>query len=201
MSDLIYAKLAAAAYNPTPAHGVQRITFQDISADITGNTIAVRGTNSFATLRRDMLITGTMCVTHPDLGACQAGALAAALGLLPLIPATVDTATGHSEGGGIATLLAALLGLRRLVIWDGVRAGGDGLIAALGALECRAYRFAGSPVTDWPFGYQHVRPLVEIGDWCLDPVEAHSINRAVGWLEARKEDHIADTGKMVAIGS
>jgi hypothetical protein len=49
-------------------------------------------------------------------------------------------------------------------------------------------RLVKSPVTLWPLLLdQHARePLIEIGDWTPDPVRAHSIERAVAWLEARE---------------
>lgn len=185
--DLPFASLAAASYNPTPAPNVQRITFQDISADIAGDTIAIRGTHSFTTLCRDMETIGRSCVTHPDLGECQAGALAAALGLLPMVPASVRKGCAHSEGGGILLIMLGLLPAIRVgVTFDGVKAGGSHLAAALSDREIRQYKFRDSIVTDWPIGYQQMRPLVEIGDWCLDPVRAHSINRMVGWIAARE---------------
>ena len=184
--DLIYARLAAAAYNPVPAPGVQRIQFQDISADIVGNVCAVRGTNSFATLRRDMEVIGMVPVEHPTLGPCNAGALVAALGLLPLIPAGVDEFTGHSEGGTIAALLAGLHGAKLLVTWDAPKVGTPVLAAFMAALAIRQYRFSGSIVTTWPEGLdRHVRePLIEIGEWTMNVVLAHSIDRAVAWLES-----------------
>lgn len=178
------ARLSAAAYSANPAPGVRRITFQDISADIVGTVCAVRGTSSYATLRRDMLVIGRMCVDHPAIGACQAGALTAAQGLFNQIPSTVDTFTGHSEGGCIAAILAGLWGhVGRLVTWDAPKAGGALLVAALRAWDVTAYRFSCSVVTDWPLLLdRQVKPLVTIGEWTWDVVEAHSINRAVGWM-------------------
>ena len=185
-TDILYARLSAAAYTPK-GDRVTRISFNDISTDITGNIVAIRGTTSYSTLMRDMTIQGEVCVTHPKLGECQLGALGAAVGLLPFIPATVDTFTGHSEGGTIAVILAALHGAKTIVTWDAPKAGGNALAAYLAAVEIRQYRFNGSLVSSWPFGLDHhVRePLVEIGDFTLDPIRAHSIDRAVAWLAAR----------------
>lgn len=181
--------MSAAAYNPVAA-GVRRIVFEDISADIVGHVLAIRGTSSFATLCRDMEVEP---VVHHDLGACQAGALRAALGLLPLIPAEVDTVTGHSEGGCIAVIVAALHGARRLVTWDAPKAGGDALAAALAGCEARQYRFYGSPVSGWPWLLdRHIVTLTGIGDWSPDPITAHSIDRAVAWLTKLMQKVIAD---------
>jgi hypothetical protein len=188
VSDLDLARLSRDAYRPVRP-GVTRIGFEDISADIVGNVCAARGTSSFATMERDMEIEP---LWHDGLGCCQAGALRAALGLLPLIPDAVDTFTGHSEAGGIAPILAALrvlAGIRtRLVVaWDGVKPGGNGVAIPLRGVTVREYRFAGSPVSCWPFmwGAHVMEPPIEIGDWCINPIEAHSIDRACAWLEAR----------------
>jgi hypothetical protein len=186
MTDLQYARLSRDAYRPA-APGVVRIGWEDISADIVGAVVAVRGTNSYATMARDMEINPLL---HAGMGPCQAGALRAALGLLPLIPDAVDTFTGHSEGGCIATILAALrvlAGIRTagLVTWDNPKAGGVGVAVPLRGVDCRAYKFRGSVVSDWPFCLDaHVRPLIPICDWTIDPVRAHSIDRACGWLSA-----------------
>jgi hypothetical protein len=103
--DLPFAILSANAYHPAPLPGVQRIVFQDISADIAGDTCAIRGTNSFATLMRDFNIEGKLDYTHPTLGPMQSGAYLAARGLLALLPPGIETFTGHSEAGGIAPIL------------------------------------------------------------------------------------------------
>ena len=77
-----------------------------------------------------------------------------------------------------------------MVTWDAPKAGGLELAAALSGVDVRQYRFRGSVVSDWPFCLdRHVRmPLIQMGDWTIDPIEAHSIDRACGWLAARVED-------------
>lgn len=185
MTDLAIARAAAASYAAVPGPGVRRIAYRDISADIVGNVLAIRGTNSYATLARDLEVGP---IQHPTLGPCQAGALLAALGLVDQVPAEVDTICGHSEGGCIAVLLAALRGARALVTFDAPKAGGVVLASLLAAVDVRQLRFSGSVATLWPVLLdRHVRePLIEIGDWTPNPVEAHSIDRAVAWLAARE---------------
>ena len=189
MTDLDLAYLSRDSYRPA-VPGLIRIEYQDMSADIIDRVVAVRGTRSYANAKRDMEISPALCRSHPDIGLCVSGALDAALGLLPQIPDGVDTVTGHSLGGQVAVILAAMLGdrARLLVTWDAPKAGGLELAAALSGLDVRQYRFRGSVVGDWPFCLdRHVRPLIPMGDWTLDPIEAHSIDRACGWLAARVE--------------
>ena len=186
MTDLDLAYLSRDAYR-APAPGLIRIEHQDISADVIDSTVAVRGTRSYANAKRDLDILPEACAQHPELGLCVAGALDAALGLFPQIPDGVDTVTGHSLGGQVAVILAALLGPRckLLVTWDAPKAGGIRLAAATRGFDVLQYRFRGSVVTTWPLCLDlHVRTPIDIGDWTLDPIEAHSIDRACGWIAA-----------------
>lgn len=192
MSDSRYAILARDAYRD-PAPGVTRIAFGGVSADITGNVLAIRGTASYANLVRDMEVNSATCREHPALGLCAAGALDAAEGLFPLVPDGVDTITGHSLGGQVAIVLAGLLvasgrTVRLLVTWSAPKAGGMGLVATLDPVEVRQYRPRGDVVPDWPFALDlHVRPpLIDICDWSINPLTAHSIDRACGWMAARE---------------
>jgi hypothetical protein len=181
--DLALARLSRDAYNPAVTGQV--IDWRDMRAVATGSVLAVRGTCSYANAARDMAIAASR--PHPVLGPCVEGAIDAAEGLLPLIPRGIDTVTGHSLGGQVAVLLAALLpGVRLLVTWDAPKPGGAMLAAHLAGMECRQHRFRGSVVSGWPFFLdQHVRePLLDMCDWTPDVVRAHSIERACAWLEA-----------------
>jgi hypothetical protein len=193
VTDLDLARLAAAAYDPAPVGTI--VDWHDVRAVIVGKVCAVRGTkpDNFQNWLRDLAVHNIPYANHPRLGRCPAGALEAAEALAALIPASVTVFTGHSLGGQIAEPLA---GIRAdaggapgmLVTWDAPKGGDAALSRLLGAWECRQYRFLGSPITRWPFGLdQHVRePLIDIGDWTADVIEAHSITRAVAWLAARE---------------
>lgn len=191
MTDLSFARLAAASYDAAPAGQV--IDWRDCRAVVTGSRATIRGTvpTSWENWIRDLWIVPAECATHPTIGDCPAGPLDAAVAFSVLLPPEVDEIGGHSLGGQVATQIAGIWAasgrpVRTLVTWDAPKAGGDKLIAALSAVAVREYRFLGSIVTDWPvFLDRHVRPQIAMGAWTPDPVEAHSIARAVAWLEAR----------------
>jgi hypothetical protein len=201
--DLDLCALAAAAYDVLPTGQVigsrsepmcreasVALDWQDCRVIVHGTVAAVRGTvpDVMANWLRDFEVAGELCRKHPLLGRCASGALDAAEALVDLLPAGVDCVTGHSLGGQIGVLLAALLHLDgkevRLVTWDAPKAGGVDLAACVEALDIRQYQFRGSVVTHWPLLLdQHVRePLIATLPWTVDPVEAHSIQRALLWL-------------------
>jgi len=180
-------RLAADAYAEKPAG--RAIDWRDMRAVVNGNIAAVRGTDpdSLYNWERDFSVWQEHVTQHPQLGRCAAGALEAAEALAPLIPPEVDTLTGHSLGGQVAVILAALLlpQVKLLVTFDAPKAGGFGLAATLDPVAVRQYKFRGSVVTEWPLCLDiHVRPpLINIGDWTLSPLRAHSIERAALWLD------------------
>lgn len=182
MTDLDLARQAAASYDAKPAGACY--DWRDCRAVVTGRVAAIRGTvpGNWANWLRDLRINGEVCKQHPRFGPCPAGALTAAEALSESLP-DVDAITGHSLGGQIATLVAAMRDIPLLVTWDAPKAGGDGLRETLSHSDVRQFRFRGSVVTCWPlFLDEHVRPLTEIGDWTPLVVEAHSISRAVSWM-------------------
>lgn len=187
---------AAAAYQPIPDSRVQRIGWQDVTADlfeIDADTlgIAVQGTNpeKLANLARDMDVRVEPCRMHPAFGLMFAGALDAAEGLLPLILGLCGARRvfplGHSLGGQIAVDLAVLLLERLAGFWgfDPPKSGEEPLVAALAPFFGAIDRFAGSIVSRWPFDQGvHVRPPVMIGDWTPLWLQAHEIVRAAQWV-------------------
>lgn len=199
MQDADLCALAAASYDPTPAGTI--IDWRDMRAVITdldgALVITVRGTepDSLANWERDASIWDERCTTHPRLGLCQAGALEAAEGVLPLLLPHITgrrvVVQGHSEGGTVAILIVAVLTdmgipVELLVTWDSPKAGGLDLVALLSPVEIRQYVFSGSAVSLYPPMLDlHVRPpLIEIGEWTIDLIAAHSIERADEWMHA-----------------
>lgn len=201
MRDADLCALAAASYDPTPAGTI--IDWRDMRAVITdlngALVITVRGTepDSIANWERDASIWDERCTTHPRLGLCQAGALEAAEGLLPLLLPHIAgrrlILQGHSLGGQVAIILAAMLTdmgipVELLVTWDSPKAGGLDLMATLSPVEIRQYVFSGSAVTLYPPVLDlHVRvPLIPIGEWTIDLIAAHSIVRADEWVHKQE---------------
>lgn len=191
MIDTNLCALAAASYDQNPTGLI--VDWRDVRAVATGSVLAIRGTepDNIPNWLRDFAVWGHLAAQHPRLGVCSEGALAAALGLLghPYLD-QVTTITGHSLGGQIAACLAGLLVSQgrsvELVTWDAPKPGDSQLASLLAGSPVRQYRFRGSKVTDWPvLRYQHVRePLIDIGDWVPNVITAHSITRALAWVQA-----------------
>lgn len=203
MTRLEAIRAAAASYGVAAAPGVQRIGWQDISADIfeagADLVVAVKGTNpeSIANLARDADVMDEACRDHPCLGQLFAGGCDAAEGLLPLIFAVAGDRRlillGHSLGGQIAVDIAGEIAdaapARVAEVWgfDPPKSGGPELVAVLSSRPVEIDRFAGSIVNRWPFDRGiHVRPPVLIGDWTADWLTAHSIQRAAAWVAAQE---------------
>jgi pimeloyl-ACP methyl ester carboxylesterase len=193
MTDLDLARLAAAAYDPTPVGTI--VDWYDVRAVVTGRVCAVRGTvpDNFQNWLRDLAVHPIPLYDHPRLGLCAAGAVEAAEALAARLPPEVNTFIGHSLGGQIAGPLAGIRAdagrpVVALVTFDAPKSGGPQLSALLAAVAVRGYRFRGSEITLWPPTlHQHVRePLIDVGDWTPDPILAHSIDRAVAWMAARE---------------
>lgn len=187
-SDLRYARLCAASYDPAPAGTIY--DHGEFRAIVTDGVCTVRGTvpTDWDDWRADFAIWASTCRTHPALGPIPAGALAVAEIFDAAIPPDVATFCGHSLGGQVAMILAAM---RRAacISFDAPKPGTATLRQACGALDWRLYRFFDSYVTDWPTifgGWCQPRPPVCIGDAAPDPIAAHSIGRMVAWMEARQ---------------
>ena len=191
------AGLAAAAYASPP-------TFRagDIHAVLTeqaGVTVlAVRGTqpDNLGDWLRDLDVVPRW---HPVLGFCHRGFLDGAEALRPLTRAALQDApvlvlTGHSMGGAIALLLAALMSARgeRLpaatVTFGAPRAGTQALARCLIGCEKALYRNGDDPVPDVPLAmppelplpeYQQPAPLRQVGTPSGDPLSDHAIARYI----------------------
>lgn len=191
--DLDLCRLAAASYNVPPTGLV--LDWRDCRMVVNGRRVSVRGTvpDNWQNWLRDFQVDGEVARDHPDLGTCPAGALDAAEALFKLLPEDVNEFNGHSLGGQVAVLLAGLAAASGrppvlLVTWDAPKAGGEALSKLLEEWAVRQYRFRGSFVVDWPlFLDRHTRePLIAAGEWTPDFVQAHSIARAVAWLEQKE---------------
>jgi len=130
---------------------------------------------------------------HPATGWVPRGFLCAALRLLPLVKARVAglrvILCGHSLGGAVAALLAALLihegvAVVAYALAEPARSGGHELAAALAGVEGWACRFGNDPVPMLPPLYQHPCSLVAIGEDRPDGFECHSILGVVAALGA-----------------
>jgi hypothetical protein len=201
MTDLILARAAAASYDPA-APG-RRIRWQDMSALLIegadGYTLAVEGTDphNILNLIRDANVLDMPMRDHPDLGPMPAGAADAVDGFFPLVRDLIGDApwvtTGHSLGGQVTVGIAALMRIAgkpplMLVPFDPPKTGGDKLAMVLVDVPGHVVVFEGSIVSHWPFfeGRHFHEPPVVIGDYTRDLLDAHSIERAVAWLEARE---------------
>lgn len=200
MIDVALCVQSAAAYDLT-APG-RRIQWQDMSALLVetsdGFGLAIEGTDpsNILNLIRDGNVCNLPMVGHPALGPMVRGAAEAAEGFFALLAAIIGQArlawiTGHSLGGQVAVSLAALMALAgrpplRLVVFDPPKSGGPQMAAILDGVPGIEYTFNGSIVSHWPFfECQPFRqPPVMIGDYTSNPLEAHSISRALAWMQA-----------------
>lgn len=198
ITDLALCAQSAAAYDRA-APGT-RLHWQDMSALVTeeadGFVMAVEGTDprNWLNLIRDANVASFPMKDDPELGPIPEGAEQAAVGFLPMIEEIVGSspwnATGHSLGGQVAVILAARMRQigkppLRLVPFDPPKSGGPMLAKVLADVPGQPYAFNGSIVTHWPFfeGHQFRAPIV-IGDHTFDLLEAHSITRALAWMQA-----------------
>lgn len=177
MTDHDLAALCAASYTRATW------TAGDMAALQSGAAIAVRGTrpDCLADWCRDLDLLPEI---DPLFGPVHAGFLGGAQLLYPALRPhlTAETVlTGHSLGGAVACLLAALaladgIAVAALVTFGAPRVGGPRLVRYLAGLDVRQYRDGDDPVTEVPAGYQHVRlPLIEVGHPVLVAVEDHFV--------------------------
>lgn len=206
MTRLEALRASAASYLLTPAPGVHRVGWRDISADLfsVGNAVgvSVRGTDprNFSNVARDMDVEGEPVRDHPEAGPMFAGALDAAEGLLPQILTLIGDrpicGAAHSLGGQILVdlgLLLHLMGRPILDLWgeDPPKSGGPQMVKIMAPVDVHIDRFAGSIVNRWPFERGvHARTPTQIGDWTPSWLEAHGIERMVAW-EAAQEAVVA----------
>jgi alpha-beta hydrolase superfamily lysophospholipase len=176
------AGLSAAAYSSpgTWSVGCQR-------AVLTGDVIAFRGTvpSSIGDWLCDF---DAVPVEDQHLGTCHQGFLDGVHELLPFIlkdtdPHTPLVITGHSLGGALAVLSAAMLvamgrPVAGLTTFGAPRAAGDRVRSLLAAVPVVQFRQGDDPVplVPWmPGVFDHVVALTQIGVPSLDPIDDHEI--------------------------
>lgn len=139
---------------------------------------------------------------HPVLGLVHAGFLATAR---RMVPACLDVASGrpivlvgHSRGGAVALVLAALLTASgrppvEVVTFGAPRAGGEQMKALLMGVEIRQYRRGADPVTEWPDApFCHMRALLPIGEQ-LHLFGDHELSLYVEALDHGQESSAAES--------
>jgi hypothetical protein len=190
----ILAGFCAASYTQTPTW-----IYEDCAALLCWSdsipVIAVRGTveSNPHNWLRDVDAWPTWDV---KLGMCHTGFLSAARGLLiavnQLLAAnahnTPPVFTGHSLGGAVAALMAAVSDdCRQLMQFNAPRPGGVGIGDALreAGIPITHYHWRGDDVVDVPDfldRFCQPSPLINVGTE-MDPIAAHSINNFVNLKE------------------
>jgi hypothetical protein len=198
VSDYPIAVLAGGAYSTHPAGAV--FDYQHLRAVVTErdgvSTVAIRGTvpTSLVDWERDVDAVCETSTNWPELGPCHRGFLEGAQGIFALLaPALAGNrvvVTGHSLGGAVAVLLAAILVVwgtppELLVTWEAPKAGGEKLRKLLARVPVRQYRYGNDPVTELPWlpgVYEHVRlPLISIGKASFNSISCHDIAGIIAW--------------------
>ena len=186
MTDADLAALCAASYVSPPTWQVA-----DVRAVRTAEVVAFPGTDPgcVADWLRDL---DAVPVWRDGVGYCHRGFLDGALLVLPWLRGLPPglTLTGHSMGGAIAILAAALLRaadvpVAGVVTFGAPRAGGAVVKHLLADIPVRQFRHAGDPVPDVPClpgVLEHVRPLTEISVGSLDPLADHAVGGYVAAL-------------------
>ena len=194
-SDHALVLAAAATYAPSNApfyqsfNGAVRV-FKSVVGDIPN--IAIEGTHDplgwlldFLAVRAD----DNEGVNHPTLGWVHAGFLASAASIIDPIESTIGnqpyTICGHSLGGALALLLAAMLIDRgvapvKVAAFAPPRVGAAQFVQIVRMVPCNGYLFGNDLVPDIPFTimpafpYEQI-PLIMIGKPMADRFACHSI--------------------------
>ena len=179
MDDADLASAVADAYVAPPTFEVAG----DVRLVIVGDTILIPGTRPdvMADWLRDIDVLPNLARGHRALGLCHQGCIEGAEAALPMIPPGDWTIAGHSLGGGIAVLLAALLTIdgrppRRLVTFGAMRCFvGSGVLATLAPVPGPNYCRRGDRVPDLPPLFRLWRAPLMVGVSSLDFIADHSI--------------------------
>lgn len=215
LRDIDYALLCQRTYDAPEqslvlGHG-RNENFAAASGMIDGlYTLCFRGSKN----RRDWLLDlfafpafDIHTVTHATLGPLHAGFLIGATSLYPWASAAVAgrpyALCGHSLGGALATLMAALLTAdgnppHEVVTYGAPRVGMDPFARALDPVTIRQYRFGEDPVpwvpTHPPFIHART-PLLQLGHATEHLFSNHHITN---YLAALEKQYGPETGSHVA---
>ena len=177
---------------------LRAVIYNNASLPVLGTytVCAIRGTqpDSIFNWLEDLQVIPASSPADNELGTGPEGPVASAIELWSALQSSMPADnrvawTGHSLGGQLAVRLAAKnfvsSGRKTSIVlttWDAPKAGDQTLVNLVMPMTINQYCFNGSVVTDWPPLFNHVRePLIPIGDYTSDPIEAHSVNRALIW--------------------
>lgn len=207
LRDIDYARLCQRTYDapePSLIHGGETLTGRHdnfaLSAEPVDelHTLCFRGSKNRADWLLDLFAFPAFdihTVRHATLGPLHAGFLIGALSLYPYVRSAVAgrqyALCGHSLGGALATVMAALLTRdgnppHEVVTFGAPRAGMDPMARILDPVTIRQYRFSEDPVpwvpTHPPFIHART-PLIQLGHATDHLFSNHHITNYIAALE------------------
>lgn len=171
MDDLDLAKLASAAYDPTPTWSGADVFAYATAVDAATTVVAFRGSLTIDDWAHDF---DALPKHDPDLGFCHQGFLdnvrSVAAPIMQAMLGRQVIVTGHSKGGAEAQLLAALFVKAgrpplQLSTFGAPRIEALGNYTVTALLEAVAgvdYRHRDDPVPDVPLGFNHPRSVFQL---------------------------------------